>query len=252
MQRHRGFILGLALSAVVGLMGNQAHAGNITLTVDLNGIVIFTALPGPDQPNSIAAITATLNTDLATNGSAYRFSSLSAQSNFSGAGTGFLTVTGQLTIATTGTTAKVLSIDSTQSGFLSPVGPGGTLVSSASSTYVNTSGSVSYQSDYQGAPTSPAGVIALGTGTGSDAHTNAPVGIGSVPSSYELSDHFLINLAQPSVGGPAVSEGVSGSTIVSATTIPEPTSVVMLLTGMPLPLAIVFGLIRRRRAGAEA
>jgi hypothetical protein len=251
MQRHRGFFLGLALSALLGLMGNQAHAGNIILTVDLNGVVVYTAPAGPDQPTSVAAVTAVLNTDLAAAGSAYHFSSLSAQSNFSGAGTGFLTVTGQLTVLTTGSTTAVLSIDATQSGFLSPVGSNGMLTSSASSTYVNTSGSVTYQSDYQG--TSTSAPIALGTGTGSDSHTNAPpTGIGSVPTGYSLSDHFSIQLAQPSVGGPMVSEGVSGSTIVSATTIPEPASVVMLLTGMPLPLAIVFGLIRRRRAGAEA
>ncbi len=50
MQKHRGLLMSLALSAVSGLIGSQTHAGSITLSVDLNGVVIYTATSvAPDQ-----------------------------------------------------------------------------------------------------------------------------------------------------------------------------------------------------------
>jgi hypothetical protein len=148
MQKHRGFILGLALSALVGLMGNQAHATSITLTVDLNGIVIFTATSSsPDQ--SVEASLVAVNTALGAHGSAYKFTGLSAQSNYTGTSLGSLQTTFQLNTSGAGTTAAVLSIDTTQSGFLSPTGPGGSVVSTAGGSYNTASGSLSYTSDYQ-------------------------------------------------------------------------------------------------------
>jgi len=242
MARHRRFFLGLALSALVGLMGQSAQAGSITLSVDLGGVVIFTATStAPDQ--SVAAVLTAVNTALGSHGSAYRFTGLSAQSNFTGSTFGSLQTTFQLNTSGAGTTAAVLSIDTVQSGFLSPLGSGGTAVSTAGGSFSTASGSLSYTSDYQGALT-PNLVFPV-SGTNSYSGTTGSVPIGTIPSGYSLSNHFLISLTK----GPSVFLGGTGGVVVTA--VPEPASIVPMLLGMPLPLAVVFALIRRRRlAGA--
>lgn len=247
MQRHRGFFLGLAMTALLGFMGTQAQAGPIMISIDLGGTVIF----GPTPSGSVSI--ATINSDLAHAGSIYRFSTsvpgagLSSTSNFPGGTTGFLQTTGQINIVA-GTNTASLSVDVTQSGFLNPTGTSGTLQSTASGTYVGMTGTTTYTSDFQGTLATPLAFTL--TGTGSFSTTNPPpsMAVGAVPSGYELSNHFVIAAA----GAVGSSLGFSGEAIIGASAVPEPASVVMLLTGMPLPLAIVFGLIRRRRAEAGA
>jgi len=238
MQRHRGLFLGLALSALLGLMSQSAQAGSITLTVDLNGVVIFTAssVP-PDQ--SVAASLVAVNTALGAHGSAYRFTALSAQSNFPGTSMGSLQSTFQLNTSGAGTTAAVLSIDTTQSGFLNPTGPIGTVVSTAGGSFDSSTGSLSYTSDYQGANT-PTLVFPV-SGTNSYSGTTGAIPVGTVPSGYTLSNHFLISLTK----GPSSFLGGTGG--VSLTAVPEPSSIVTMMMGLPLPIAIVLGMIRRRR-----
>jgi hypothetical protein len=237
MQRHRGLFLGLALSALLGLMGNQAHAGPLTLSVDLNGVSIFSVSSvAPDQ--SVTAIVLAVNTALTANGSAYQFTALGAQSNFTGDATGSLQTTFQLNTSGDGTTAAVLSIDTTQSGFLSPVGPGGTLTSMAGGSFISASGSLSYTSNFQGA-NSPTLVFPV-SGTNSYSDNTGSIPIGAIPSGYQLSNHFLINLSK----GAHSFLGGTGQVEVSA--IPEPASLVILLTGIPVPMALL-GLLRLRR-----
>lgn len=236
MQRQRGLFLGLVLSALLGLMGNQAQAGAIMFSVDLDGVVVY-------GPVSTVDLTA-LNNDLRTAGSAFRFSSLSATSNFTGAATGFLQTTGQISIAAVGTTAASLSVDTTQSGFLSPVGPSGTLASTASGSYITMAGSTTYTSDFQGTNATPQSFTQSGSGSFSTVNPPPTVPTGSVPSGYSLSNHFVIAVSGP-VGS---TEGFSGQALITAAAIPEPSSIVMFLTGMPMPLAIVLGVLRRRRA----
>jgi hypothetical protein len=242
MQRHRGLLMSLALSAVMGLMGTQANAGSISLSVDLNGVVIFTATSiAPDQ--SVSAALAGVNSALAAHGSAYRFTGLSAQSNYTGSAVGSLQTTFQLNTSGSGTTSDVLSIDTTQSGFLSPTGADGKALSTVGGSYNTASGSLSYTSDYQGANT-PTLVFPV-SGSDSFSGTTGLLPIGTVPSGYQLSNHFLISLTK----GPSVFLGSTGGIVVSAA-VPEPSSVVTMLMGMPLPLAVVFGLIRRRLSAA--
>jgi hypothetical protein len=241
MRRHRGFLYGLAFMALSGLMANRADAGSITLSVDLGGVTIFTATSvAPDQ--SVSAVLTAVNTALGSHGSAYRFTGLSAQSNYTGGADGSLQTTFQLNTSGAGTTAAVLSIDTTQSGFLAPVGPSGTLVSTAGGSFNTATGSLSYTSDFQGAPT-PTLVFPV-SGTNSYSGTTGSIPVGSVPSGYELSNHFLISLTKSTssfLGG-------TGGVIVTAA-IPEPASMVMLLTGLPVPL-VFMGLLRRRKAKA--
>ena len=75
MHKHRGLLMSLAISAVMGLMGSQAHAGPITLSIDLNGVSIFSfASVAPDQ--SVTVPVAAVNSALAANDSAYVFTAL--------------------------------------------------------------------------------------------------------------------------------------------------------------------------------
>ncbi len=248
MQRHRGLLMSLALSAVMGLMGTQANAGSITLTVDLdiNGVdtVIYTATSSPPLDQSVAAVLTAVNGALGSHGSAYRFTALGAQSNYTGSSTGSLQTTFQLNTSGTGTTASALTIDTVQTGFLSPTGADGMAKSDVGGSYITAAGSLSYTSDYQGAntPTLMVGV----SGSGPYDGTTGLLPIGTIPSSgYQLSNHFLINLTK----SPDTFLGGTGGIVVMGG-VPEPSSIVSMLMGMPLPLAVVFGLIRRRLSAA--
>ena len=155
MRRHRGFLYGLALVALSGLMANRADAGSIELSVNLNGVVIFGPVASVSPDRQIVLTQAQLNTingTLSSDGSAYRVTSLSAGSNFNGGATGFLQITAQVAVlGNTGTTALPLSFDATQSGFLSPTGMNGTIHNAeGGSNSSNATGTISYTGDFQG------------------------------------------------------------------------------------------------------
>jgi hypothetical protein len=229
--------------ALSGFMANRAEAGSITLSLDLGGVVLVSATSvSPDQTVAFSASDiANANADLIAAGSAYRISGLSANSNFTGGATGFLQISGQIAIGVVGNTNLALSLDATQSGFLAPVGPNGTATTSSVADYAGgATGTSTYTGDFQGA-TLPSPLVLSGTGSSS----SAPTAIGSVPSGYSLSSHYSLNLGDVHTA----SVGVTGTTTVSAATVPEPASVVMLLTGLPVPL-VFMGLLRRRKAKA--
>jgi len=232
--------------ALSGFMANRAEAGSITLSIDFNGTVLASAVStGLDQTVVFTqAEINNANTLLSGAGSAYQLSGLSANSNFSGAGTGFLQINGQLSVAATGSTAGTISLDATQGGFLAPVGPNGTATTSSVANLAGgASTTTTYTGDFQGASL-PSPIVFTGSGPSFSA-SNAPSAIGSIPSGYSLSTHYVIALADVANS----SEGVTGTTTVMAATTPEPASIVMLLTGLPMPL-VFMGLLRRRKAKA--
>lgn len=241
MKRPQRLLWSLGLSALMGLMAGNARAGSITLTVDLNGNVIFTATSvAPDKFLQVpTALTDPVNTALAGHGSAYRFTGLSAQSNFAGGALGSLQTTFQLNTSGAGSTAAVLSIDTTQNGFVSPTGPGGEIVSTAGGSFNTATGSLSYTSNFQAVP-SPTLVFPV-SGTSSYSNTTGTVPVGTVPTGFELSNHFEISLTK---GANSFLGGTGG---VILTAIPEPASMVMATMGLPLPM-VLFGLLRRRKA----
>jgi len=248
MRRLRGSLYGLALMALTGLMANRADAGSIQLSVDLGGTIIFGPVLSTSPDIAITLTTAqllSLNATLISDGSAYRITQLSADSNFSGGATGFLQINAQLAIGNNGTTAVPLSIDATQSGFLSPLGPNGTIQNAVggSNSLGAAGGTLSYTGDFQGV-LSPAVPITL-NGTGSFSSSNGPMSIGAIPSGYSLSSHLIINM----LDDPLTTLGVTGTTTVMAQSVPEPASLVMLLTALPVPL-VFMGLLRRRKAKA--
>jgi hypothetical protein len=249
MLRHRGFLYGLALVALTGFLASPANAGSINLSVDLGGVVVDTVTSSsPDQFVQFSAsdIT-TVNNDLASAGSAYRIVSLSATSSYgTGDNPGFLQINGQVRIAGTGTTASNLSLDATQSGFTSPIGSNGTLgATSVANQSPLASGTTSYTGDYSPPSTTTTPIVFTGTGY-NDSGSATGVPITTVPSGFTLSSHYTLALADI----PTTTEGVTGKTTITvAGTVPEPGSVVMLLTGVPLPL-VFMGLLRRRKVKA--
>ena len=242
MRRHRGLALGLALGAFLGTIGGRAHAGPLTLSVDLNGVVIFTATSTGTDQSAVPDLTA-LNLTLGNFGSAYHFTALSASSNYTGGNTGTMTATGTFDTSGSGTTAQVLSVDVAQSGFLSPIGDGGMIDSTAGGSYTAASGSLSYTSDFQGANT-PTLVFPVAGSSPFSADTGE-LPIGTVPSRYELSSHFLFSLAK----NEATSLSFSGTATVSAA-VPEPASVALMLAGVPVALTLLRLPRKRRAAGA--
>ncbi len=245
MQRLRGFFLGLALSTLVGLSGSQAEAGNITISVYLGStsnpaLATFT---GSTTSLTVTNLTI-LNGKLAAAGSIYTVDGLTASSNNGlGQSPGFLHDSATVTEVAGSNGAKIIVVAS-QSGFLTP-SPGSKDVSLLSTAAYNGSpaagGSATYVSAYQ---SSSAPTITL-TPTSSNSPTTLS-GLGTIPSGgYMLTDTTSIGYT-----GTGNSETVTATGSITAMAIPEPSSVVMFLTGMPLPLAIVFGLIRRRRTAA--
>ncbi len=249
--------MSLALSAIVGLMGTQANAGPITISVYLGAITPLDLVQSvssvpPDQGVSFSIpanpALAALNIALKAHGTSYEFTSLGASSNYTGSSNGNLLTSGGLTFISTGNTSQTLYIVTTQSGFLSPTGPGGIMNSSGgiNSDNVATGGTgTQYTSTYQSTNSATLTFASQGVDVSKDVSGNAPPqSIGTIPSSYSLTNTFSINLTK-SVGG---SLGFHGSVLVYA--VPEPSSLVTMLMGMPLPLAVVFGLIRRRLSAA--
>jgi hypothetical protein len=255
MARHRGLFLALGLCALIGLSAREGRAESITITVSTNGVT--DTLTNAAWVNSTNVNLDALNTFLSSNGSAYQFSALGAQSNFTGKpfpdpNGGSLSSNGGVNIApdSTGATGDLV-ITITEGGFLNPTGPDGSLASSTGTTYTNVAtGSYSYFSDFNG----------MNGNTGSNASTGvvanqgdpnpiviAPTGVGSVAANYSLSNNLTINLTQ-NPDSTAQFGWTSGATL-TAGAIPEPASLIMMLTGMPLPL-VVLGLLRRRRAAA--
>jgi len=240
MQSRRGFFLGLAMTALLGFMGNQARAATVTISVDLGGTVIFSTT-GAVNINA-------LNTDLVNAGSAYQFEPNGLSASTTGSATtaglstsGFVTVISGAGLSTTPT----LSVDVVESGILAPTGTG-TLVGSASVNYTQVpSGSTSFTGDYQTTTLTPTFTLAA-AGTNGGGTTFPSMGVGTVAAGYTLSNHFIISLdpATASTGG---TDSFGGGVVLSASVIPEPASIVTMLLGMPLPLGVVFALIRRRR-----
>jgi len=248
---HHRFILGLGLTALFGLSTPDANAGPMSLTVLLNGTPIYNVTGGNQ---SVSANIASLNAALGSSG--YTFASLSGASNFPGtigATGGYISDAGNVSLAATGTGGS-LEIIVNQSGFTAPAsGASNTLFSAETSNYsgTTTASNQTYAGNFtSGAVTETTPTLTqTSNGTAADSHaTGNSVGVPTYVTSYGLTSTTVIDLH---VGATSRANNVfTGKTSVVATgTVPEPASLVMMVTGMPLPL-VVMGLLRRRRAAA--
>ena len=261
MKRHRGLFLGLAVAALMCLPAGRARAEAITMSVQVGtGPIMDLATFGGVGTSggytmNDAAITA-LNGFLTTNGSQYQFSTsgatvLGGTSNFPGSTEGQLTMSGTLLSVQAG--SALLTIVESESAFTSPTGPSGTLTSSSTGDFDNQpagpahTASSSFTTSTNNTTSTPDYTVSsLNSGNNPGSGGMASVGLTSVPTLYTLTNTITFNLAAGTTAVPVV-DGFS--VIATVTAIPEPTSLVMMLTGMPVPL-VLLGILRRRRASA--
>jgi len=257
MKKHRGLISVLGLAALIGLMAREGRAETITMTISTNGHVIpitGALVNGVPTPQSFQVNTVNLNNVLAADGSAYRFTALGANSNWAGStgsDGGFLSTGGNLVVSTTSTgVTGTLTITTTEDGFTAPTGTNGTLKSTQNAAFNSTAAgdNQSYVSSFNGTTLPPP---LVSTSTGPIANNYSPSRtdpIGAVAAGYSLDNHLTFNLTQ-NTASQASDNGFQGTAQVFASSVPEPASMILMLTGMPLPL-VVMGLLRRRRAAA--
>lgn len=258
MNRHRGVFLALGLTALLGLTAREAGAETITMTISTNGHTISvtgSSLVSSATSTSFQVNTTNLNTLLASDGSAYQFSALGANSNWSGttgALGGYLSTGGNLTVLTSGTgVTGALTITTTENGFTAPTGDNGTLKSTQNAGFNNTAAgdNSTYQSSFNGTALTSETVTSSGPVTNNPSSSVTDT-IGTVASGYTLGNMLTFNLTKDTTAQ-AADNGFQGTANVFASSVPEPASIVMMLTGLPLPLVVV-GLLRRRRRTAAA
>jgi hypothetical protein len=249
--------LGLALSLVLALSTQKSYAGalEIDLTVGADTIQILQGgfYDVASDPNTITVNTSALNASLAALGHGnLTFSALGAQTNNPGDISGAtLTQTGSAAVALGGGTVSFSTV-AFQTDYLIPTGATGTLASSAGGTFTKTSAgdSTTFQSFYDptntGAETVPSPLLSfispsLNGNQSYSGSNNTP--LGAVTAPYAVVNQ--INASITSTGTNMGQNQFTGSTVVFATAIPEPASVVMMMSALP----IAFGLIRRFRRG---
>jgi len=252
MRKHCGFLLILGLLAMMGLMASQAHAETMTLTVyagsGTGGAVAYTTTGGA---NGVTADVAALNSGLVSAGlGAYVFGTLSASSDFTTGSTlsQHILVNGGLTVtAGGGGEGTPFTVYVSEDGFTQPPirtkldATAGAIYDPATTGSVANTGTYTDSTTSVSLPTSPGGLTLTSSGTLTD---STP--LSSLTSNpYTLSSQTVITLSSSS----ATTGTNTITNAVAVSGVPEPASVVMMLTGIPLPL-VVLGILRRRRAAA--
>jgi hypothetical protein len=258
MTRHRGFFLTLGFCALLGLTAPESRAASITMTLTWSsGSLTFTngsqyTLTG-SSATTLLVNTNAVNGYLQSHGSAITFSALGAQSDYPG-GTPVptqATLTENGTAVLTGTTGSTaITVATTESGFTAPGGTG-TLTSLPSLSFNNVAtGSLTSSSSYESTSTTPYVQVSTGPTLNPGSPPAAPtsMGVGTITSGFSLDNSGTVNMTG-STPGSGTYTNFSVSATLNGAAVPEPASLILMLTGMPLPL-VVLGLLRRRRAAA--
>jgi hypothetical protein len=246
MVRHRRLFLALALGALFSLTGREANAGNLTITVSWTGGSLSVDFTGPQavvggSANSFAIDPGLLNTAIAASG--YQFSELGGSSNNPGNPLGAVVrLTGTAFLNGTVAPPSAITVTASQTEFTSPSGLGTLGTRSTANFTLAQAGSTMTSNASLDATTTPDLMYTPPGGSLSNS-----IGASGSPSGYTLSAAVVINLVGPSGFGGVADQFTNN--VAFAAVVPEPASLVMMLTGMPLPL-VVMGLLRRRRAAA--
>jgi hypothetical protein len=275
MLRHRGLFWSLALTALLGLTAREARAELISMTlivgtgggavaIPVDPFATIDPLGKGYTVNAGATGLDALNAALNAAGSIYNFgtgtgtssSALGGTSNFPGSSLGQLIVTGEIHSTGTGTVTALTLIE-VEKSFTSPTGTSGTLMSSAGGNFTNQPAGGGSESNSMFNATSTPHYTVTSTGPGPNPGVNTgPVATPVAPVStlYTLENIITWGITAPgltkSTATTDISEGFSQSAVITAQTIPEPASLVMMLMGIPFPLAVL-GLLRRRRGAAQ-
>jgi len=254
MKKHRGQFWALGLAALLGLAATEVQAASMSLTVYLDGTAIYNKVGTQTGVTADTSDTGPLNTALA--GTGYSFTGLSGSSNNPGTSSsvgGFISDAGNVSF-TSGGTGGLLTIVVTEDGFTAPAsGLGNSLQSNSTATFTGTTGASNqtYDSTFTDSASPPLTATAptitfLGnTSNAQSDTTSAPLGTYVVPYTLTSTTNIKLDAAGSSSPGNDVFTGTTS--VLGA--VPEPASLIMMVTGMPLPL-VVMGLLRRRRAAA--
>jgi hypothetical protein len=257
MRKHPGLFLTLGLAALVGLLAPEARAGNILMTITVGSSSLtfdYTdgtyAVAGGNADN-LTVNTTNLNNWLTnTAHSVFNFSDLGGSSDNPGFPNpigGTLGETGTAIFTNTGSGFNnTITIHVTQDGFTTPIGPGAMGYSStANFTNAGVGNTQVSSSSFNSTNTSNTTntVLAYPPAANPQPYSNSNTlsGLTAVATGYSLDNTATITLTQ---GKDQFSVSAQFTTAI-----PEPGSLLMMLTGMPLPL-VVMGLLRRRRAAA--
>jgi len=251
MSKKCGLFFVLALSALLGFTPSEARAELISMTITTSSttidVDIFAVQTGTTYTVDAAGID-TINGLLFAAGSCYQFITLGGSSNFPGDATqGQLTITGEIHAVSTAGTDTVLSIEETEDNFTSPTGAAGLLSSSSTGLFTNqpAGGGHTASSSFNTTDTATYSVLSTTTLPNPQGGSASAV-VSPVSTLYELDNKINFSLLCPPAGANDVVDqfGVVGT--IMPTAVPEPASMVLMLTSMPLPL-VVLGLLRRRR-----
>jgi hypothetical protein len=256
-------ILG-ALFASIG--ANEAKAGaayaiNITIVDNTTHTTTPFSIPfaSPNNtstnPNQIV-VSAAFNT-AATGVS---LTGLQATTNSTATSTN-LGIQGTATVQDSSSDSYTITITTQNNGYTQPVGPSGTITQSESGTYTFTPpGTQTFQSWYnasntpsQTGPSPGVSNIAVPNSftpptTASASSSTLSAGFSPFVTPYALTNTLILNISGNDTANNSVAQ-FQGSTTITA--VPEPASLVMILTGMPMPL-MVLGMLRRRKAQRKA
>jgi len=249
----RGFF-SLAAVALVGILAGEARSAPISMTIDVTGgslLVDLVATATPNTYNVDAAGIASVNAFLAAQGSQYQFVSLGGSSNFPGDATqGQLILTGEIHSVGTAGSDSFLRLTETETSFTSPTGASGTLNSSSTGNFTNQPAGGGHEalSMFNSTTAGPYSVLSSAT-TPNPQGGMTSVGVAPVSTLYTLTNVATFGLGKPASTEADIVDSFGVTATVTAVAIPEPASIVMFLTGMPLPLVVV-GLLRRLRRRA--
>jgi hypothetical protein len=250
MRKHCGFLSILGLTAMMGLMAGQARAETMTLTVyagsGTSGAVVYTTT---GSANAVTADTSTapgnLNDSLAAAGlGAYTFGNLGGSSDQTASATlsQHILVTGGMTVTPGGVGESTpFTIVVSEGGFTQPP-LGKTLSDAAAASFGGSTGSDANTGTYSGPPPLSVSPSTLTDTTPPTSTASSPITTYVIP--YTLLSETVITLDAAASSAPGT---LTFTNQVTITGVPEPASVVMMLTGIPLPL-VVLGLLRRRAA----
>jgi len=229
-------------------------AGVIHMTIDLGGgvtINVDTFRSGGSATSYGVVNLTNLNAALASDGSAYQFTGLGGGSNNPGtAMQGQLSLTGGIEIlAGTTNTNTTLIITETEDSFTNPSGTNGNLQSASSATYANqvAGPGQTANSMYDAISTSLYTVNSTGINdTNAEGNkTSKAVDASVIP--YMLTNVLSFSLVPQT--GLDVTDQFGLTATLTASAIPEPSSVAIMLTSMPVGI-VLMGYFRRRRTAA--
>jgi len=248
-------LLGVACGlGMIALGASEARATSLTITVSESvgggGLAIQDGSALDTNPaNGVIDVNVALLNGSLNN---YQFTALSANSNS-------LTVTSVGSLSESGTAQLLLggvgslTVTSSEINYNAPAGPTGILDSSSASTFTHTDAgnSQTFKSWFnppiaaindQVIPSPTVTNTSSGPNPNSPGHDAAPTPI-PLATPYGLTNTAVITLTGGTTGALS-QDAFSGSTTVTASTIPEPASMALMFLALP----VIVGAIRRRKA----